>query len=70
MTIPPTMRAVLLTRHGDLDALVVVDDHPTPQPGPGEVLVRVDACAINNTDVNTRVVIVLRVPADARPDAR
>ena len=55
MTIPPTMRAVLLTRHGDLDALVVVDDHPTPQPGPGEVLVRVDACAINNTDVNTRV---------------
>ncbi len=55
MTIPPTMRAVLLTRHGDLDALELVDDHPTPQPGPGEVLVRVDACAINNTDINTRV---------------
>ena len=55
MTVPPTMRAVLLTRHGDLDALEVVDDHPTPQPGPGQVLVRVDACAINNTDINTRV---------------
>lgn len=55
MTIPPTMRAALLTRHGGLDALEVVDDHPTPSPGPGEVLVRVDACAINNTDINTRV---------------
>ncbi|MGI9116785.1 MAG: zinc-binding dehydrogenase [Gaiellales bacterium] len=49
------MRAVLLTRHGDLDALVEVDDPPTPQPGPGQVLVRVDACALNNTDINTRV---------------
>ena len=48
-------RAVLLTRHGDLDALAVVDDHPDPEPGPGEVLVRVRACAINNTDINTRV---------------
>jgi NADPH:quinone reductase-like Zn-dependent oxidoreductase len=55
MTIAPTMRAVLLTRHGDLDALDVVSDHPTPAPGPGQVLVRVDACAINNTDINTRV---------------
>ena len=55
MTPPPTMRAVLLTRHGDLDALEIVADHPTPQPGPGQVVVRVDACAINNTDINTRV---------------
>jgi NADPH:quinone reductase-like Zn-dependent oxidoreductase len=55
MTIPAVMRAALLTRHGDLDALTLVADHPTPQPGPGEVLVRVDACAINNTDINTRV---------------
>ena len=55
MSVPPTMRAVQLTRHGDLDALVVVADAPTPQPGPGEVLVRVLACGINNTDINTRV---------------
>ena len=55
MTIPATMRAVLLTHHGDIDALEVVDDHPTPQPGSGEVLIRVEACAINNTDINTRV---------------
>jgi len=55
MTIPATMRAVLLTGHGDLDRLVLDPAHPTPAPGPGEVLVRVDACAVNNTDVNTRV---------------
>jgi len=55
VTIPPTMRAVLLTGHGDLDRLVLDPAYPTPAPGPGEVLVRVDACAVNNTDVNTRV---------------
>ncbi len=55
MTIPPTMRAVLLTKHGDLDALVLDEAWPTPEPGAGEVLLRVDACAINNTDINTRV---------------
>ena len=55
MTVPPTMRAVLLTRHGDLDALVLDPAWPTPQPGPGELVIRVDACAINNTDINTRV---------------
>lgn len=54
MTVPPTMRAWLLTRHGDLDALTFDPAHPTPSPGPGEVVVRVDACGINNTDINTR----------------
>ncbi len=49
------MRAVLLTKHGDLDALVLDEAWPTPAPGAGEVLLRVDACAINNTDINTRV---------------
>lgn len=55
MTIPPTMRAWLLTRHGELDALTFDPAHPTPSPGPDEVVVRVDACGINNTDINTRV---------------
>ncbi|MGI9408393.1 MAG: alcohol dehydrogenase catalytic domain-containing protein, partial [Hyphomicrobiaceae bacterium] len=52
--IPETMRAVVLTGHGDLDKLVFHDDWPTPQPGPGEVLIKVHACGLNNTDVNTR----------------
>lgn len=53
-SIPETMRAVVLTGHGDLDMLVYHEDWPTPQPGPGEVLVKVAACGLNNTDVNTR----------------
>ena len=31
------------------------DDLPVPRPGPGEVLVRVAATSVNNTDVNTRI---------------
>ncbi len=30
------------------------EDFPTPEPGPGEVLVRVRACALNHLDVFTR----------------
>ena len=52
--IPRTMRAVVLTAHGGLDKLVFRDDCPTPSPGPGEVLIAVGACGLNNTDVNTR----------------
>ena len=55
MTVPPTMRAWLLTRHGDADALTLDPAWSTPTPGPGEVVLRVDACAINNTDINTRL---------------
>lgn len=50
----PTMRATILTGHGGLDKLEYRDDVPTPAPGPGEVLVRVGACGMNNTDINTR----------------
>ena len=49
-----TMRAVVLTGHGGLEKLVYREDVPVPAPGPGEVLIRVLACGLNNTDVNTR----------------
>ncbi|MSP82600.1 MAG: alcohol dehydrogenase [Alphaproteobacteria bacterium] len=52
--LPTTMRAVVLTGHGGFDKLVFRDDWPVPRPGPGEVLIRVGACGLNNTDVNTR----------------
>ena len=54
MTIPKTMRAVVLTGHGGMDKLVLRDDWPVPSPGPEQVLIRVGACGMNNTDVNTR----------------
>lgn len=52
--LPETMRAVVLTGHGGLDRLEYRTDWPVPRPGPGEVLIAVGACGLNNTDVNTR----------------
>ncbi len=48
------MAAVVLTGHGDLDRLSYRDDWPRPSPGSGQALIRVGACGLNNTDVNTR----------------
>ena len=53
-SIPKTMRAFVLTGHGGLDKMEWREDHPVPQPGAGEALIRVLACGLNNTDVNTR----------------
>ncbi len=52
--LPETMRAVVLTGHGGLDKLQVRNDWPTPEPGLGEVVIKVGACGLNNTDINTR----------------
>ncbi len=52
--LPKTMRGVWLTGHGGMEKLVVRDDIPLPRPKPREVLVRVAAAAVNNTDINTR----------------
>jgi len=52
--LPETMRAVVLTGYGGLDKLEYREDWPTPQPGPGEAVVKVGACGLNNTDINTR----------------
>lgn len=49
-----TMKAMVLTGHGGLDKLEYREDFPKPVPGAGEVLIRVGACGLNNTDVNTR----------------
>ncbi|MGI9238740.1 MAG: alcohol dehydrogenase family protein [Woeseiaceae bacterium] len=48
------MSAMVLEGHGGLDQLAWHQDWPTPQPADGEVLIRVHACGLNNTDVNTR----------------
>lgn len=54
-SIPETMTAVLLTEHGGLESLDYRTDVPVPEPGPAEVLIRVAAAGVNNTDINTRV---------------
>src|ERR1700682_5805754 len=53
-TLPSTMTGVLLVGHGGFDRLVYRTDLPVPIPGAGEVLVRVRAAGVNNTDINMR----------------
>lgn len=52
-TQPDTMKAMLLVGHGGLDKLVY-SDVPFPTPDKGEVTIKVGACGLNNTDINTR----------------
>ena len=52
--IPQKMKAVQLVGHGGLDQLIYKEDVPTPKPSPGEVLIEVTACGMNNTDVWVR----------------
>jgi NADPH:quinone reductase-like Zn-dependent oxidoreductase len=55
VSIPAYMRAVLLTGNGGFDKLDVRDDVPVPTPGPNEVLIKIGAAGVNNTDINTRI---------------
>ena len=54
MSLPDTMRAMVTTGHGGLEVLEWNETWPRPEPAAGEVLVKVGACGLNNTDVNTR----------------
>ncbi len=49
-----TMKAVVTTGNGGYDKLVYLDV-PVPIPGPGEVLIKVLAAGVNNTEINTRL---------------
>ena len=49
------MRAVLLTGHGGYECLSVRDDVPIPTLSARDVLVRIGAAAVNNTDINARI---------------
>ena len=55
VTLPATMRAVVLAGHGGLDMLHVEQRWPVPVLGDDDVLIAVGACALNATDINTRV---------------
>jgi alcohol dehydrogenase len=53
-TIPKTMAAVRLMGHGGLEKLIYSRDVPVPSVAPREVLIKVSACGMNNTDVWVR----------------
>ena len=50
-SVPPTMRALVVEDLAPDFAGCAVRDVPTPQPGPGEVLVRVRAASVNFPDL-------------------
>ena len=47
------MKALVLRQHGDIDDLVVVNDHPKRALGAGEAVIRVGASSFNYHDVFT-----------------
>ena len=53
--IPAVMHAVQLIGHGGMDKLVYKRDAPVPRITEDEVLIRVRAAGVNNTDINTRI---------------
>ncbi|KAF2996728.1 hypothetical protein E8E13_006071 [Curvularia kusanoi] len=55
MSLPRTMSGELLTGHGGPDRLQYRSDLPLPVVTPTEVLIRVAAAGLNNTDINTRI---------------
>lgn len=53
--IPKKMKGVYLTGFGGFDKLEYREDIDVPAPKKGEVLIKIGASAVNNTDINTRI---------------
>ncbi len=54
-TIPKKMSGIYLTGFGGFEKLEYRDDIDVPSPKENEVLIKIGAAAVNNTDVNTRI---------------
>lgn len=54
-TLPKTMSGIATLGHGGPDMLVWRDDLPVPVADANEVVIKVAAAAVNNTDINTRI---------------
>lgn len=63
------MRAMVTMGHGGFEQIHWREDWPRPDPGPGEVLIKVGACGLNNTDINTRIGWYSRSVTGATDDA-
>ncbi len=59
------MKGIVLTGHGGLEMLEWREDLAKPEPGPGEVLIKLGGAAVNNTDVNTRLAWYSKGDGDA-----
>ena len=55
VSLPEKMHAVQLVGHGGLDKLIYRNDVELPRMGDDDVLIRVRAAGVNNTDLNTRI---------------
>ena len=53
MTLPARMTAIAIQAPGGPEMLVP-ESAPVPQPGPGEILVKVAAAGVNRPDVRQR----------------
>lgn len=54
MSLPEQMQGVVLTGHGGPEMLELRDDLVVPSPRKGDVIIKVAAAGVNNTDINTR----------------
>lgn len=66
MTLPEKMHGVVLTGHGGPEMLDWRDDLSVPAPGRGDVVIRVAAAGVNNTDINTRTAWYSKGDAEAK----
>lgn len=64
-TVPKEMSGVVLTGHGGPEKLEFRSDIATPSPAAGDVLIRVGAAGVNNTDINTRIAWYSKGDAEA-----
>ena len=53
MTLPSSMTAIAIRAPGGPEMLVP-EERPVPQPGPGEILVKVISAGVNRPDVRQR----------------
>lgn len=53
--IPSKMKGVQLIGHGGPEMLEYREDIAVPTPSANQVLIRVSAAGVNNTDINTRI---------------